>query len=308
MDIRYIEEFLYVADTLSFKKAAEHFFVSRSVISRHISALEEAVGARLLQRDSHSVHLTNAGEVFHREARLLARDWEIALERTRQASGGDCTIVRLGYLRNAARPVLSRFVREMKLRHPDINLSLVCMDHIDLIRAIAEDEVDVALAVDVDPSISSHYRSTPIYSDRYTIVCALDHPLAQGNGVVKLSGLRNQKLLMPDSYVFGRQLDFVKNLIDEETMHVSRSTYADADALLLMVETEDLLAFSSTINNRMFEGRLSVLQILDVDTSFRVSAFYGHSFTGRGYEACREVFEWCHDHMREWYPTLALEG
>lgn len=308
MDIRYIDEFLYVADTLSYKKAAEHFFVSRSVISRHISALEETVGARLLQRDSHSVRLTKAGEVFHREARLLVRDWNVALERTRQASGGDCTIVRLGYLRNAARPVLSRFVREMKRRHPDIGLSLVCMDYNELISALADDVVDAALAVNVAPSVSRHYRNTPIYSDRYTVVCSLDHPLAQGNGIVKISDLRDQRILMPDSYVYGRQLDFIKGLIDEETMNVSRSTYADADALTLMVETENVLAFSSTINNVMFGDRLQVLQLLDVDTSFRVSAFYGHSFTGAGYEACREIFEWCHDRMHDWYPALAINA
>lgn len=307
MDIKHIEEFLYVADTLSYKRAAEHFYVNRSVISRHISALEETVGAQLLHRDSHAVSLTKAGEVFCHEARLLVRDWRNALDRTRQAAGGDCTIVRLGYLRNAARPVLSRFAREMRRRFPDVELSLVCMDYNDLTRAIAEDSVDVALAVNVDPGLSRHYRHTPVYSDRYTVVCAIDHPLARLEGGVRLADLENQTILMPDSYVYGRQLDDLRELIDEETMNVSRLSYADADALLLKVETEDVLAFSSTINNALFAGRLSVLQLIDVDTSFQVSAFYGQDFTGRGYETCREVFAWCHEMMREWYPCLFIE-
>lgn len=308
MDIRYIEEFLYVADTLSYKRAAEHFFASRSVISRHVSALEDAVGTQLLYRDSHVVRLTAAGEVFHHEARIILRDWDAALKRTRQASAGDCTIVRLGYLRNAARPVLSHFVREMKRRFPDVSLSLACMDYADLVRAIAEDAMDVALAVNVDPSISRHYRSTPVYTDHYTVVCAQDHPLAQGDSSVEFADLRNQRILMPDSYVYGRQLDEVRDLIDEETMNASRSYYSDADALTLMVETENVLAFSSTINNIIFNDRLHVLQLTDIDTSFTVSAFYGQGFSGHGYEACREVFEWCHEHMHEWYPALALES
>lgn len=144
MDIRFIDEFLYVADTGSYKKAAEHFFVSRSVISRHISALEDAVGTRLLQRDSHSVRLTNAGEVFARDARVVKRDWENAVERVRQASVGECAIVRLGYLRNVARPFISRFVREVKARYPQINLSLVCMDYNDLVRVLADVVVDMS--------------------------------------------------------------------------------------------------------------------------------------------------------------------
>lgn len=306
MEIRYVDEFLYLADTLNFKRTAAHFYVSRSVISRHVSALEEAVGARLLDRDSHAVRLTKAGEVFKAEARIVMRDWERALERTRDAREGDYTLVRLGYLRNAARPILAHFVREMNRRYPDVKLSLSCIDHNDLVRALAEQTVDVALAVNVDPGLSRNYRSTPIYNDHFTIVCAPDHPLAVRGGAVAFDDLRDQTVLMPDSYVYGRAGDPFKALISEETMHVSRSSYSDADMLTLKVETEHVLAFSSTVNNQMFNGRLAVLPIADVDTTFCVSSFYREGFEGRGFAACCDVFEWCNDSMCAWYPSLAL--
>ena len=306
MDIKYIDEFLYLAETLNFKRTAEHFYVSRSVISRHVAALEEAVGVRLLERDSHAVRLTKAGEVFYREAQMLSRDWAMAIERTRQASDGDYTLVRIGYLRNAARPVLAHFVRAMDSVRPDVKLSLVCMDHCELVQAIADQAVDVALAVNVDAKLSRNYRHTPIYHDHFTVVCAKDHPLAAKAAGVVLDDLYDQTLLLPDSFVYGRTADFIKGLIDEETMHVSRSSYSDADMLTLKVETEGVLAFSSTRNNEIFRDRLAVLPLLDIDTDFCVSAFYREGFDGAGYDACKEVFEWCHDHMCDWYPDLAL--
>lgn len=306
MEIRCIDEFLYIAETLSFRKTANHFYVSRSVISRHISALEDAVGVRLLDRDSHAVRLTKAGEVFYREAQTIARDWSVALERTRQAGVGDYTLVRVGYLRNAARPVLAHFVRAMQAFHPDVKLSLVCMDHNDLVAAIAERTVDIALAVNIDAKLSRNYRFTPIYHDHFTIVCAKDHPLASKTDGVGLGDLYDQTVLLPDSYVYGRTSDHIRDLVSEETMHVSRSSYSDADMLTLKVETEGVLAFSSTMNNEIFRGRLAVLPLFDMDTAFCVSAFYHDDFEGAGFDACREVFEWCHDNMCDWYPNLAF--
>lgn len=305
MEIKFIDEFLYLAESLNFKQTARHFYVSRSVISRHIASLEDAVGVRLLERDSHAVRLTKAGEVFYRESQILMRDWAIAKERANEAAKEGYTLVRLGYLRNAARPVLSRFVRAMSRFHPDIKLSLVCMDHRELVRAIADQVVDIALGINIDPSLSSDYRATPVYHDHFTVVCAKDHPLASKEDGVSLDDLYDQTVLLPDSYVYGRTYEFIKDLIDEETLHVSRSFYSDADALTLKVETEDVLAFSSTVNNEIFRGRLAVQPILDIDTTFTVSAFYGDAFD-EGFDACREVFEWCHDNMCEWYPSLSF--
>ena len=69
MNFEYLDEFVHLARSLSFRRTAEHFFVSRSVISRHMAALEESLGALLFVRDTHGVELTDAGEVFLQEAR-----------------------------------------------------------------------------------------------------------------------------------------------------------------------------------------------------------------------------------------------
>ena len=180
------------------------------------------------------------------------------------------------------------------------------MDHNDLVAAIAERTVDIALAVNIDAKLSRNYRFTPIYHDHFTIVCAKDHPLASKTDGVGVGDLYDRTVLLPDSYVYGRTSDHIRDLVSEETMHVSRSSYSDADMLTLKVETEGVLAFSSTMNNEIFRGRLAVLPLLDMDTAFCVSAFYHDDFEGVGFEACREVFEWCHDNMCDWYPNLAF--
>lgn len=300
MNFEYLDEFVHLAKSLNFRCTAEHFYVSRSVISRHMAALEESLGAVLFVRDTRGVELTEAGVVFLREAQMLLRDWKRARERVEAVSGTGDRLVRIGYLRNGARPFLVSFVNEMARRHPHIRLSLLCMGYGELRHALESHDIDVAVGLNVDSAISSHYRSTPIYRDRFVITCSHAHPLASANGDVTLDDLRDQKLLIPDSYLASGLAECVRPLVDSETIAESEQLYMDMDLLYLKLRTEDCVAFISNMNASMFEGPLSILRVRDVDLDFTISAFYHDEFEGEAYEACREGFEKCRE-------TLAAE-
>lgn len=56
--------FLYAAQTLSFKKAAAHFFVSATAVSKGVSSLEDEIGVKLFNRHNNSIELSQAGQHF----------------------------------------------------------------------------------------------------------------------------------------------------------------------------------------------------------------------------------------------------
>ena len=64
MEIEWIEDFLCLADTRSFSRAANQRHLSQSAFSRRIQALEEWVGVELIDRGSHPPSLTPAGRAF----------------------------------------------------------------------------------------------------------------------------------------------------------------------------------------------------------------------------------------------------
>ena len=68
MDFKWLEDFLSLAGTHSFSRAAEIRGVTQSAFSRRIRALEIWLGAELVNRDSHPVTLTDAGKVFRETA------------------------------------------------------------------------------------------------------------------------------------------------------------------------------------------------------------------------------------------------
>jgi len=70
MDIMWLEDFIKLADEGNFSRAAEARNLTQPAFSRRIRALEDWVGATLVDRDTHRIALTEAGQAF----RILAED------------------------------------------------------------------------------------------------------------------------------------------------------------------------------------------------------------------------------------------
>lgn len=73
MDFKWLEDFLSLADTHSFSRSAELRGVTQSAFSRRIRALEDWLGAELLNRDSYPVTLTEEGKLFRETAEEAVR-------------------------------------------------------------------------------------------------------------------------------------------------------------------------------------------------------------------------------------------
>src|SRR5258708_3930603 len=73
MELIWFEDYLALAETLNFSRAAEARHVTQPAFSRRIRALEEWIGADLFARTTHGVALTPAGWHFHNQAEVLTR-------------------------------------------------------------------------------------------------------------------------------------------------------------------------------------------------------------------------------------------
>ncbi len=71
-----IDEFIQSVATGSFTAAAEKLGVSKSYVSKQVGKLEDRLNARLLQRSTRQLALTDVGEVFYQECLTLSRRFE----------------------------------------------------------------------------------------------------------------------------------------------------------------------------------------------------------------------------------------
>lgn len=71
MELEQLRVFAAVADEGSFTGAARRLYISHSTVSRTVTALEEELAVRLVERDNRFIALTKAGAVLREEAESL---------------------------------------------------------------------------------------------------------------------------------------------------------------------------------------------------------------------------------------------
>src|SRR3979490_3175076 len=139
-----MQAFVLVADLKGFAPAARKLGLSASGVTRLIAALEDRVGARLLQRTTRSVTLTDVGARYLERIRRIVADVEEAeasarAERT-QPSGRLVVSAPLGFGRIHVTPLISTWLK----RYPDAGGELRLSDRmINLV----EDGVDCAVRI-----------------------------------------------------------------------------------------------------------------------------------------------------------------
>src|SRR6266404_3925513 len=139
-----MQAFVAVADLQGFTPAARKLGLSPSGVTRLIAALEEHLGARLLQRTTRSVTLTDVGARYLERIRRILADVEEAEgsaqdERTRP-SGRLVVSAPLGFGRLHVSPLMSAYLT----RYPEVLGELRLSDRmINLV----EDGVDLAIRI-----------------------------------------------------------------------------------------------------------------------------------------------------------------
>jgi DNA-binding transcriptional LysR family regulator len=125
-----IEAFVKVVEAGSFARAAERLGVSVSSVSRHVTELEAHLDARLLNRTTRTLSLTEIGRAFHERAVLLLADLEEA-----ETSAGAGTVVPRGTLRLTCGVTfgtrhLGVVIAEFMARYPEMRFDVELSDRI----------------------------------------------------------------------------------------------------------------------------------------------------------------------------------
>ncbi len=127
--------FVKVVEMGSFARAAQRLDVSVSSVSRHVSELEAHLDARLLNRTTRRLSLTESGRVFHEHCVQLLADLEEA-----EASASAATIQPRGTLRLTASitfgsrhlaPAIAEFITRYPAMRFDVELSDRAVDLVD---------------------------------------------------------------------------------------------------------------------------------------------------------------------------------
>src|SRR5579863_7344667 len=139
-----MQAFVTVADLRGFAPAARKLGLSPSGVTRLISALESRIGARLLQRTTRSVTLTDAGARYLERARRILADVEeaeIAAEGERARPSGRFVIsAPVGFGRRHVSPVMNAYLKRYREVSAELRLE-------DRMINLVEEGVDLAVRI-----------------------------------------------------------------------------------------------------------------------------------------------------------------
>ena len=135
-DFGALRAFVAVADALSFSRAAEALAVSSSALTQVVRRLEDLTGARLLNRTTRSVSLTESGQALYDRVRPAIDELGIVMDMDYGPTGQLTGTVKIHTFRIAAdlflTPMLARFARD----HPGVVLDITLDDAVvDIVAA-----------------------------------------------------------------------------------------------------------------------------------------------------------------------------
>ncbi len=161
MDFKDLSQFIVLADTLHYGRAAQKCHTSASTISRVVQRIEDDVGQRLFERDRREVHLTQAGVEFKAFALRTLEQYQL-LKRQLHAEASElqgelslyCTVT-------ASYSFLSEILSAFRARYPKVDIRLRTGDAAQAVATVLRGEVDIAIAARPD-QLSSRLAFKPI--------------------------------------------------------------------------------------------------------------------------------------------------
>ena len=136
--------FARVTETGSFTAVADQLNVARSVVTRQISALETALGAKLMTRSTRSLSLTAAGAAYLEKCRLILNMVDAAESEVAQEKAQPRGRIRLGLPLSFGLERLMPLLLEFAEQQPHIQFE---MDFSDRRSNLIEEGIDLSIRI-----------------------------------------------------------------------------------------------------------------------------------------------------------------
>ncbi|MDF2921601.1 MAG: alsR [Paenibacillaceae bacterium] len=235
MNLKQLEYFVAVAETLNFTKAARKFYISQTAITKQIMALETILNARLFNRTKHHVELTPAGVVFLNEAKSILNRAEEAMERVHLATGGISGSLNIGFVKGYEKTSFSDLILDFHKEYPNIFMSFTRNNAEELNRAVESRDLDIVFTI-TRTGRNGELEQRPIKKYPLAAVVYPTHPLASRSSL-RLDELKNEELLLMDaSFRESNSRGIViKDYLASQSMPLITQQSRDPESILLMV-------------------------------------------------------------------------
>lgn len=233
-----IELFVQVAETGSLSRAAELLNLSNASASRHLAALEERLGVRLVERNTRRLYLTDTGQEFFQRARNILGDLRDAESDVNAAALNPTGVLRVTASLSFSMHHIAPLLREYTERYPNVTVHVEAANrYLDII----DNNIDVAIRNrEYEPDSNITIRRL---AETRRILVASPGYLARHGVPKELDDLQHHKLLIyihannPNELRFTRgdeqRTVNVKGLLESNDGQILRAAALDGMGILI---------------------------------------------------------------------------
>jgi len=194
MDIRSLELFQHLANSLHFSKTAYALFVSPSTLSRAIQRLEQECGTTLFVRDNRKVKITAAGLSLLSFSQQTLADWKklkADLSNDQQKLQGE---LRVFCSVTASYSHLPKLLDNFRHKYPQVEIKLATGDPALSVSKVMQQEADAAIAIHT-PDFPAELEFKSLGEVRLLLIAPKDAQLNQLSQV----DWRQHSVVLPES-------------------------------------------------------------------------------------------------------------
>jgi LysR family carnitine catabolism transcriptional activator len=191
LPLRQVATFVCLAETQSFRRAAERLRLSQPAVSAHIRELERQVGVPLVHRTTRHVSLTNEGKAFAARARRALDELEIASQDLRELAAVHRGRVVVACIVPMMATVVPTVIKRVKELYPALEIEIRDVLSAQLDALITSGEADFGIGP--RPS-GTQVTFTRLDRDDFVAAVPQDHPLA-GREEISLTELAEYPII-----------------------------------------------------------------------------------------------------------------
>lgn len=181
--LRQLEYLVVIADTGSFALAARVANVSQPTLSQQIRALEERLGAKLLERSASGAILTPVGRSIVATARRMLSDASDIVALAAGSSHSLTGTVKLGTTPTLGPYLLSAIIVELHRIAPELRLHVREGIPDEQVLELSRGNIDVMLGP--MPMAGDDLTIEPLFREPLYLVAALDHPIGAAEDMMR---------------------------------------------------------------------------------------------------------------------------
>ncbi len=234
MDFDQLETFLEVARLSSFSRAAEKRFRTQPAISAQIRAMEEEVGAKLLDRSGGKVALTAAGKIFQKYAEDTVqsrRNVLTMIAEMERVPGGEIVV---GANEGTCMHVLPEVFAHFKKQYPSVGVNVRRLESTGVLECVVDHSVDFGVVS--LPVNDKRLTVVPIHRDELVVICAPGHELSKCK-TVEIEKVAQFPLLVPK---YGKTREAIEDLFSQRNLSPNISMELDSSELLKRFAAADV--------------------------------------------------------------------